>query len=129
MAAPTIPNRLHVLAKPTGSTCNLNCAYCFYMKKEALYPGSRFRMSDEVLEAYLSQLIADHRTDTVTVAWQGGEPTLMAQAEGRAEAGPEKIGRNAPCPCGSGLKYKKCHGRPDSSTFVPQPNGKERLCR
>ena len=41
--------------------------------------------------------------------------TLLAQAEGRAEAGPEKIGRNAPCPCGSGLKYKKCHGRPGNS--------------
>jgi uncharacterized protein len=40
MTAPTIPNRLHVLAKPTGSTCNLNCAYCFYLKKEALYPVS-----------------------------------------------------------------------------------------
>jgi hypothetical protein len=23
-----------------------------------------------------------------------------------------KVGRNAPCPCGSGKKYKKCHGRP-----------------
>ena len=22
----------------------------------------------------------------------------------------EKVGRNAPCPCGSGRKYKKCHG-------------------
>jgi preprotein translocase subunit SecA len=22
-----------------------------------------------------------------------------------------KIGRNAPCPCGSGKKYKQCHGR------------------
>ena len=21
-----------------------------------------------------------------------------------------KVGRNEPCPCGSGLKYKKCHG-------------------
>jgi uncharacterized protein len=40
---------------------------------------------------------------------------LLAQAEGRAEAGPEKIGRNAPCPCGSGRKYKKCHGRPGNS--------------
>ena len=77
MTATTIPNRLHVLAKPTGSTCNLNCAYCFYLKKEALYPGSRFRMSDEVLESYIVQLIQCHRSDTVTVAWQGGEPTLM----------------------------------------------------
>jgi len=24
----------------------------------------------------------------------------------------EKIGRNAPCPCGSGKKYKRCHGAP-----------------
>ena len=21
------------------------------------------------------------------------------------------VGRNDPCPCGSGLKYKKCHGK------------------
>lgn len=77
MTNDTIPPRIHVLAKPTGSTCNLNCAYCFYLKKEDLYPGSRFRMSDEVLESYITQLIESHRTDAVTVAWQGGEPTLM----------------------------------------------------
>lgn len=77
MTNDTIPPRIHVLAKPTGSTCNLNCAYCFYLKKETLYPGSRFRMTDEVLESYISQLIGSHRTDEVTVAWQGGEPTLM----------------------------------------------------
>jgi len=77
MIQTNIPERIHVLAKPTGSTCNLNCAYCFYLKKEQLYPGSRFRMSDEVLESYISQLIECHRTNTVTVSWQGGEPTLM----------------------------------------------------
>ena len=68
---------IHVLAKPTGSTCNLNCAYCFYLKKDQLYPGSRFRMSDEVLESYIRQLIAAHHNNKVAVAWQGGEPTLM----------------------------------------------------
>ena len=73
----TIPPRIHVLAKPIGSICNLNCSYCFYLKKELLYPGSRFRMSDEVLESYISQLIESHRADKVTVSWQGGEPTLM----------------------------------------------------
>jgi preprotein translocase subunit SecA len=26
----------------------------------------------------------------------------------KSEAGKERIGRNDPCPCGSGLKYKKC---------------------
>ena len=71
------PPRIHVLAKPTGATCNLACAYCFFLDKELLYPDSRFRMSEEVLEEYIRQLIEAHRTQQVTVAWQGGEPTLM----------------------------------------------------
>lgn len=73
----TIPSRIHVLAKPTGSVCNLNCSYCFYLRKELLYPGSNFRMNEEVLENYISQLIESHHDRKVTVAWQGGEPTLM----------------------------------------------------
>jgi uncharacterized protein len=67
----------HVMAKPTGSDCNLNCAYCFFLKKEGLYLGSDFRMSDEVHEAYIKQLFEAHHVPQVTVAWQGGEPTLM----------------------------------------------------
>jgi uncharacterized protein len=72
-----LPPRIHVLAKPTGAICNLACSYCFFLDKELLYPGSRFRMSDEVLENYIRQLIAAHSSPQVTVAWQGGEPTLM----------------------------------------------------
>ena len=75
-AAPQAPPRIHVLAKPTGAICNLDCSYCFFLDKELLYPGSRFRMGDELLETYIRQLIESHRTDRVTVAWQGGEPTL-----------------------------------------------------
>ena len=67
----------HVMAKPTGARCNLDCAYCFFLKKERLYPGSTFRMSDEVLEAYIRQTIEAHQVPEVTIAWQGGEPTLM----------------------------------------------------
>ena len=67
----------HVMAKPTGARCNLDCAYCFFLKKEALYPGGTFRMSDEVLEAYIRQTIEAHNVPEVTIAWQGGEPTLM----------------------------------------------------
>jgi uncharacterized protein len=77
LTASPAPPRFHVLAKPTGAACNLDCSYCFFLDKEALYPGSRFRMSDQTLEAYLAQLIEAHRTKRVTVAWQGGEPTLM----------------------------------------------------
>jgi len=72
-----IPPRIHVLAKPAGATCNLNCAYCFFLHKDQLYPGGHFRMSHAVLEHYIRQLIESHRANTVTVAWQGGEPTLM----------------------------------------------------
>jgi uncharacterized protein len=43
------PAAFHVLAKPTGAICNLNCKYCFFLSKEVLYPGDRFRMSDELL--------------------------------------------------------------------------------
>jgi len=71
------PPGFHLLAKPTGAICNLACRYCFFLSKEALYPGSPFRMSDAMLEAYIRQLIESHRTPEVTVAWQGGEPTLM----------------------------------------------------
>ena len=76
MTQPKTPPRIHVLAKPTGAICNLNCSYCFFLDKEQLYPGSKFRMADEVLETYIRQLIETHRTKEVTVAWQGGEPTL-----------------------------------------------------
>jgi len=67
----------HIMAKPTGAACNLACDYCFFLSKERLYPGSRFRMSEEVLEAYIRQLFDAHHVPQVTVAWQGGEPTLM----------------------------------------------------
>jgi uncharacterized protein len=68
---------VHVLAKPTGAICNLDCKYCFFLSKESLYPGERPRMSDETLEAYVRQLLEPQQATEVTVAWQGGEPTLM----------------------------------------------------
>jgi uncharacterized protein len=71
------PEAFHVLAKPTGAICNLGCSYCFFLDKEELYEGSRFHMSDEVLDQYIRQLIEAHSSPVVTVAWQGGEPTLM----------------------------------------------------
>jgi uncharacterized protein len=75
---PGAPPAFHLLAKPTGAVCNLDCSYCFFLSKEMLYPGSRFRMADELLEEYLRQLIEAHsRVPEVTIAWQGGEPTLM----------------------------------------------------
>jgi uncharacterized protein len=72
------PPAFHLLAKPTGAICNLDCTYCFFLSKEMLYPGSRFRMADDLLETYLRQLIEAHaNAPEVVVAWQGGEPTMM----------------------------------------------------
>ena len=75
MSAP--PPAFHILAKPTGAVCNLACKYCFFLSKEILYPGSRFRMADELLDTYIQQLLEAHQVPEVTIAWQGGEPTLM----------------------------------------------------
>jgi len=71
------PPAFHLLAKPSGSTCNIDCTYCFFLSKEALYPNEKHRMSEETLKTYIRQLLESHRTPEVTVAWQGGEPTLM----------------------------------------------------
>jgi uncharacterized protein len=65
------------MAKPRGSICNLDCHYCFYLKKEKLYPQGGFRMSDDLLETFVRQYIDVQQTPEVTFAWQGGEPTLM----------------------------------------------------
>jgi uncharacterized protein len=76
--SPQTPLAFHLLAKPTGAVCNLDCKYCFFLSKEMLYPGSRFRMADELLETYIRQLLEAHQqVPEVTIAWQGGEPTLM----------------------------------------------------
>jgi uncharacterized protein len=77
MATGQAPPAFHLLTKPTGAVCNLDCKYCFFLSKEMLYPGSRFRMADELLETYIKQLLEAHQTPEVNVAWQGGEPTLM----------------------------------------------------
>jgi uncharacterized protein len=71
------PPAFHILTKPTGAICNLDCKYCFFLSKEMLYPGSRFRMADSLLETYIKQLLESHQAPEVTVGWQGGEPTLM----------------------------------------------------
>jgi uncharacterized protein len=66
-----------MMTKPRGAICNLDCKYCFFLKKEALYPESNFSMSDDVLETFTRQYIEAQRLPEVTFAWQGGEPTLM----------------------------------------------------
>ena len=66
------------MAKPIGAICNLDCHYCYYLKKEFLYPeGSSFRMSDEILERFVVQQIEAAPGPVVNFAWHGGEPTAL----------------------------------------------------
>lgn len=68
----------HIMTKPIGPICNLDCGYCFYLEKEKLYPGTReWAMSPETLETYIRQYIAAQPQQEVHFAWQGGEPTLL----------------------------------------------------
>jgi len=46
--------RMHVMVKPTGALCNLDCTYCYYLsKQELLGTPEQWRISDEVLETFL----------------------------------------------------------------------------
>lgn len=67
----------HVMTKPIGPICNLDCTYCFYLEKEALYTDGKWRMAPELLERYIRQYIEAQPTNQVSFAWQGGEPTLL----------------------------------------------------
>ncbi len=73
-----IAQGIHVVAKPIGPACNLNCDYCFYLEKQALFgEGENYRMNDTVLSAFITKYIASQPTPEVEFVWQGGEPTLL----------------------------------------------------
>lgn len=78
VAAGSVAQGLHIVAKPIGPACNLDCAYCFYLEKQALYgAGEEFRMTDEVLSTFIRSYVASQPTPVVEFVWQGGEPTLL----------------------------------------------------
>jgi uncharacterized protein len=78
LLGPLGPRRFHVMAKPGGSVCNLDCTYCFYLSKETLTKGpGAGKMSDDVLERFIQQYIQGVTGDEVVFSWQGGEPTLL----------------------------------------------------
>jgi preprotein translocase subunit SecA len=62
-----------------------------------------------------SRMVLVHR-DTTNMGMAAGEETDIQKAGKQRGNKPQpvrveaKVGRNDPCPCGSGKKYKKCHG-------------------
>lgn len=70
------PTAFTTMIKPVGSACNLDCDYCYYLGKADLYGGRQPKMSDELLERYISQYIEAVQVPVVTFCWHGGEPLL-----------------------------------------------------
>jgi len=66
-----------VFAKPIGSLCNLACSYCYYLEKGKLYLAGEQRMSEALLEDYITQHIDASSGPEVRFSWHGGEPTLL----------------------------------------------------
>ncbi len=73
----TAPTAFSTMIKPAGSTCNLDCHYCYYLDKALQYGGKQAVMSDELLEAYVRQYIEANDVPEVTFCWHGGEPLLL----------------------------------------------------
>lgn len=75
-ALPVIqPSRVTVMIKPVGALCNLDCTYCYYLPTKTIYDGHEKRMSQATLEDIYASILPRFGND-VTIAWQGGEPTL-----------------------------------------------------
>jgi HEAT repeat protein len=74
-------------------------------KIDSITPLSRFEM--ELVEFGLDERLRLHGLEPVFSVEAADEEEDVPQA---APEAPQKVGRNDPCPCGSGKKYKKCHG-------------------
>lgn len=75
--------------------------------------GLKFMVEDDVIT--FVQLFKELSEQTRKWGYRGLTPAeVAAMKEKNSTREPvtvKKIGRNVPCPCGSGKKYKKCHGR------------------
>jgi len=74
----TASREFQIFAKPAGAACNLDCRYCYYLRKDLLYPGTEsFRMPEDLLEEYIRQQIGITPEPEVHFTWHGGEPTVL----------------------------------------------------
>ena len=80
---------------------------------EQLMTHIRRNIARRIYHVTLSPQTAPAPRRPAAVAAQAGRRRAAAagRPEGKPPAAPRKVGRNDPCPCGSGLKYKKCCGR------------------
>ena len=75
---PKYRRRFHVMAKPGGAKCNIDCKYCFYLHKEKLlHQPIQPKMDYALLEKYIADYINSQDNQNIVFSWQGGEPTLL----------------------------------------------------
>ena len=61
----------------SGRLCNLNCEYCFYLEKQALFGPGEVPDVRRCPSAFITNYITSQPTPVVEFVWQGGEPTLL----------------------------------------------------
>jgi preprotein translocase subunit SecA len=89
-------------------------------KKESydLFEDLMNRIDEDSLRfLFLLQPVEEQKLDEQIERKQKRQDAILSRVGGDAESGPHqvkrdapKVGRNDPCPCGSGKKFKKCHG-------------------
>ena len=77
-----VQRNFSVMVKCVGPVCNLDCDYCYYLDKNALYPDKKFslqgfRMNEQVLEKLIRDVITSQPQKRIEFIWHGGEPTLL----------------------------------------------------
>jgi preprotein translocase subunit SecA len=82
--------------------------------------GVANKSEDEVAADASAQQAAAQKRGGGARAGRAAQLPARANGEGDAKAEPvrrdrPKVGRNDPCPCGSGKKYKKCHGKDEEA--------------
>jgi uncharacterized protein YecA (UPF0149 family) len=69
--------------------------------------GEQRRAAQTVVEDFTRNIQRKKDKEMAELQFVGGSGTA---AEKKQAVSAKKAGRNDPCPCGSGKKYKKCHG-------------------
>jgi preprotein translocase subunit SecA len=81
------------------------------VRREEQTPPPRVQRVQENREAVAAGVGGGAAGVAAAAGGEGGAPGIGTRAAGNPQqAISDKVPRNAPCPCGSGKKYKKCHG-------------------
>ena len=82
------------------------------VRQAAMEEAARQRIAIHRAEAERHQDMSKYRTEKTDISGNNN-PEERAQQQPRQEPvrAEKRVGRNDPCPCGSGKKYKNCHGQ------------------